>query len=330
MNRRKFLSALSSTATLAVPAAAIVTTWPHFLRQAFAAPTAPSPAPHAEDADDGLAVVSESFRRAQRAGKPLLVFIVPADNGAKWQRGRTFGAWLNHGTAEQLWPLALAEVACATMSDLRRLVPTAGAGEPLMVLIETASVPGTALPLNPDVEAPARRSARPTSAEGWREMEQREDAMVDRQIELVARLVRKALVEGENTLSRRAAQTRAALPPALLAQLPGGTPAPALIAQPALVDQVAAVWAAATVSSGPAQASRVTALAAAVRARILNQRVPGSHWATSSGCGTQVEGHPDIGRGIACGMGHVPTKSARFLYFYTVPKEPKKPDGIIL
>jgi hypothetical protein len=56
-------------------------------------------------------------------------------------------------------------------------------------------------------------------------------------------------------------------------------------------------------------------LAAAVRARFVKGRVPGSRWAQASGCGTVVEGEEDQLR-MACGMGHVPEKARRFLYFY--------------
>ena len=322
MNRRKFLRSLSTSAALTVPAAAV--TWPHFVRRAFADPA--PPAAHAEDADDALAVVSESFRRAQRAGKPLLVFIIPQDSGAKWERGHAFGAWLNHGTAEELWALALAEVACATMNDLRRLVPTVGLDEPLMVVVETDAVPANVTRLNAEL-GKSQRGRPPASVNDWREQERQEEAQVDGQIATLARLARKGLNEGEGTLARRAAQARAALPPELLAQLVGGTPSPALLAQPAQLDRLAAVW---TAAEPERAAGRVTALGAAVKQRLLHQRLPGSHWATSHGCGTSIEGHPDFGRGIACGMGHVPTKSARFLYFYTVPKEPKTPGGTVL
>ena len=330
MNRRKFLSSLSTGAALAVPAAAVTATWPHFLRSAFADQPAVQPtAEHAEDEVDGLAVVSESFRRGQRAGKPLLVFIIPQDNSAKWERGRSLGAWLNHGSAEQLWPLALAEVACATMGDLRRLVPTVGLGEPLMVVVETDAVPANVTRLNAELDKPARRGPPPASVEDWRAQERQVDAQVDGQIATLSRLARKGLIEGEATLTRRAAQARGALSPELLAQLASGTPTPELLAQPAQVDRVAAVWAAA-VSAGPAPTRRVEALAEAVKGRLARQRVPGSHWATNQGCATSIEGHPDFGHGIACGMGHVPAKSSRFLYFYTVAKEPKPPGGITL
>ena len=37
-----------------------------------------------------------------------------------------------------------------------------------------------------------------------------------------------------------------------------------------------------------------------------------------------------FGLGIMCGMGYVPAKSSRFLYFYTVAKDPQKSDRTIL
>ena len=59
--------------------------------------------------------------------------------------------------------------------------------------------------------------------------------------------------------------------------------------------------------------------------RTLRQAPPaGSHWANQSGCGpATVEGMKDdelIAYG--CGMGHVPSKSSRFLYFFA--KSPRQ------
>jgi len=47
----------------------------------------------------------------------------------------------------------------------------------------------------------------------------------------------------------------------------------------------------------------------------LRERVPGSHWASEGGCGTTIEGVENQ-RMYACGMGHVPQRSRRFLYFF--------------
>jgi hypothetical protein len=57
------------------------------------------------------------------------------------------------------------------------------------------------------------------------------------------------------------------------------------------------------------------------RANLRSSPPPGSHWAAMSGCGFEhVEGltSPDDEKvGIDCGMGMIPTRSARFLYFWT-------------
>jgi hypothetical protein len=57
-------------------------------------------------------------------------------------------------------------------------------------------------------------------------------------------------------------------------------------------------------------------LAATARAQYVKRRIPGSHWATSSGCGTSVEEDLEEASMARCGMGHVAAKSSRFLYLY--------------
>jgi hypothetical protein len=65
---------------------------------------------------------------------------------------------------------------------------------------------------------------------------------------------------------------------------------------------------------------------AEVRARLVKQRVAGSRWAHASGCGTTIEGEEDQMR-AKCGMGHVPEKARRFLYFYV--KAPGQDDSAL-
>jgi hypothetical protein len=67
----------------------------------------------------------------------------------------------------------------------------------------------------------------------------------------------------------------------------------------------------------------ISAAAAEVRARVTHHRVPGSHWAHGSGCGTMIEETPRERLMPACGMGHVPSKSSRFLYFWAVDEAKK-------
>jgi len=53
---------------------------------------------------------------------------------------------------------------------------------------------------------------------------------------------------------------------------------------------------------------------------VREQPPSGSHWANHSGCGpATVENMKDDNDdvvGYGCGMGHIPSKSSRFLYFF--------------
>jgi hypothetical protein len=242
VKRRHLIGALSAGAAAAL--------WPSFLREAFGDQTACDP----QTALARAALVAGAFRSANAAGKKLLVFVIPANDGDKWRRGQAFGELLNHGADRDLAPLAGVEVVCATMADLKRIVPGAGAGEPLMVLVSPDRVPAAARQL--DVELPEHD--RGFGEGSWEEQKRKEAALSDARIAKMGKMLRDALGD------------------------PG---------------------------------SRAPALAAEVRKRIVKARVPGSRWASSSGCGTHVEGEEPMA--IGCGMGHVPEKSRRFLYFFS-------------
>jgi hypothetical protein len=65
--------------------------------------------------------------------------------------------------------------------------------------------------------------------------------------------------------------------------------------------------------------------------RSLQKAPPsGAHWANASGCGpVTVEDMKDDERGgYACGMGHVPAKSSRFLYFYAKSPQQREREWI--
>jgi hypothetical protein len=240
MNRRRFLRAASATA-LALAAA------PAWVRRAFGDATCPPQAKNPR----ALATLAGAYRRAARTGRALLVLVIPEDTAAGWDRGAAFGELLNHGTDEQLAPLASVEVAAASMRDVARLVPGAPGGEPLLVLVDTRRVPATARAV--DLAVPQYPEHR------YRQWDPvADDAIADRRIDALGDLLARAL------------------PPA----------------------------------------ADVQTAAAEVRARVVKQRVPGSHWARSSGCGTIIEGVNDHSM-FGCGMGHVPAKSQRFLDFYT-------------
>ncbi len=240
MKRRQILGAASVALTAAL--------WPPLVRQAFADDAECNGSPLAR-----IALVATAFRRARASGRSLLVFVIPADDGAKWGRGQVFGELLNHGSDLDLAPLAGSEVVCATMDELRRLVPTAGIGEPLMVLVHPDRVPATTRQL--DVVLP---EVGPFGDETWEQRERAEDAVSDRRIAALGGLLRQEL----GSEDRRAAT-----------------------------------------------------LAGEVRARLKDKPPPGTRWANGRGCGVDVEGEPRMA--IGCGMGHVPKKASRFLYFFS-------------
>jgi hypothetical protein len=75
-------------------------------------------------------------RSASQSARPLLVIVIPEDDGEKWTRGQHLGEWLNSGNDMSLAPLSAVDVVCATLSDLRQLVPQMPKEEPWFVLMK--------------------------------------------------------------------------------------------------------------------------------------------------------------------------------------------------
>jgi hypothetical protein len=251
MKRRHFLGA--TAAGLAATAA------PPFIHEAFGDSAACDANGQPKGAAEQAALVAAALRRAQHAKRPLLVFVIPADDAQKRERGQAFGELLNHGGDKDLAPLSDAEVVCATMADLKKVVPGAGTGEPLMVLVKTDRTPPAATSL--DAALPSYDIA--NAAGSWEERQKAEERITDQRIAALGEMLRKALGADQRKLAARAA---------------------------------------------------------GVRARLVKQRPPGAHWARSSGCGTRIEGVNDNVM-IGCGMGHVPAKSERFLYFFSIERQ---------
>ncbi len=264
-------------------AAAFAFVAPAWLRSAFAGPLdCPSERERRTRVAEGLAA-------AKAAGKPLLVLIAPRPNDpvGGWLRGAAFGQWLNHGGDGALADLAQVEVIAAQLEDLRArvggVVPApSGQAEPLMVLVHGhGSVEALSGPL---AHAGGRGDQSP-------------EPSIDRNISTLRDLLRGAL--------RRSADARLA---SCVGPVPPGEPE---------------AWAVKAVDAGAARIalrddppSRI-ALAKAARHRLVTARIPGSLWANSHGCGETVEGvQEDVQRMVACGMGFVPARSARFVRFF--------------
>lgn len=66
---------------------------------------------------------------------------------------------------------------------------------------------------------------------------------------------------------------------------------------------------------GPTDPAVAARDAAIVRKSVVEKPPTGTRWARSRGCGVNIEGEPPAM--VGCGMGHVPAKSERFLYFFS-------------
>jgi hypothetical protein len=305
MKRRQVLGAM--VATVAAPA---------WIRRAFAqekqacrvgdAPGQPVP-PAVPRYADVPGDIPSSLARAAAAGKPLLVLVVPAAAAANFSRATAFGAWINYGGDERLALLAACEVTCAKMEDVRAAAPQVGPGEPLMVLLE----PGPPVAFQ-RIEGTLPQPAGREGPDGRRDAE--EDRIIDQRIEYLSDSLRQTLVPNAAAYGRLSALARARLPAELVQRVDRALAAGRTLPTPDVDRAAGVVLAAAMQATGAARSHLFAMLAEAANERLRDHRVPGSRWAHGSGCGTSIEGEP-ISDLVACGMGHVPARSARFLDF---------------
>ena len=249
----------------------------------------------------------EAYRRARRAGRPLLVIIVPSKDG--WERGSAWGEYLNHGTEAQLAPLAIFEPACATADELAKLAPQAEvSSDAVLVALDTLKIPAA----THTVETKLETSSRGLRRKLYRGNLDRAayiaavDAQIDRNIEQLAEAADRARVAVRPT---NPDQETALWKPKDGIAYDADEPSIEEVAASAgwYIERIRAGW-------GDPKGAIKAALADVVRARFRDERIPGSHWARSYGCGTQVEGGEAAM--VACGMGHVNARSVRFLHFY--------------
>jgi hypothetical protein len=290
MERREFLRlAAAGTAGLAVP--------PWIARAFFGEPIDPA-------AQDGSTRLDEALHRAITFGKPLLVLVVPVDLSEANQRGTLFGGLLNTVGDDALAVLALCEVVCATVAQVRRVVGEDRFEEPLMILLEPASLSILATPIDPELP-PARK---PFMSHGDCERAARN------RIEIAARAIHDAVAPDSQTISRRAEVAGTTLSPeeiSRLAEVAGGD----FVLATALADRGAAVL----YRIGEEDPSRrpcvIEILARAAIARLVLSPPRGSKWALTSGCDFWFEdGTPK--EMLRCGMALVPIVSQRFLRFF--------------
>jgi len=212
--------------------------------------------------------------------------------------------------------LALAELACAHMTSIRTLIPQAGAGDPWMLVVEPDAVPATVTRFDGPMPQYPEDSMSPDGAQiTWEEHERLEEQAIDRRIATLSAFVHRTIAPDAAAIARRAALARTHVAAGdrqrVEAAIASGTIDPTLAAlAPALVAQAAA-------TSPAGDALRAVLEQVAVQ-RWRNSRVPASRWALGGGCGLTIEGETDdTSMMVACGMGHVAARSARFLYWYS-------------
>lgn len=309
MDRRSFLA----TATSAWVA-------PHWLAQAFGM----ADGTHQDRGgdDDRIAQLRRARQRANSRGKPLLLLVVPAQESERWPRGTFLGAFLNHATTDALCDLAMCEIACGTPDEAKVALGKIAIPDDAPILLvepgeakdpEPPRTTAVAAGLHQDVAEVAR--AENMSLDEW--LAANEKRATERNAQ-VARSLHAAVAPDKGALAARADAARATLEPgerAALDELFAGTavPAPALLVRAAAVVCMAAE---APRRGGDRERLR-TAVAAAASKTFLEQRVAGSKWARSTGCGSTIEGEKEREFMVACGMGHIPPLGERFLWFFT-------------
>lgn len=264
---------------------------PSFLSSAWAASAARTPA------------LFDAHRRAVERGRPLLVMVVPTDSATWYERGTAFGALLNHGGDDALAAFALCEVACGAADDLAELAGQPVPDDAWYALVETDRVPGA---VRFAAAAPAVASGRWGSEDWMRDT----DAAVETAIRLHRDAVAELVLPDRAALARYAAQAAEA-DPAAVRQVREALADP----DPALVARAPATLALAATDGEADRQVAAAVLAEVGRAAVVEQVVPGSRWARSSGCGTMVEGADD-NVAYGCGMGYVGAKATRMLYFF--------------
>ncbi len=257
--------------------------------------------------------LDQALKRARERGKPLLLFVIPRDDAAKWERGRLFGGLLNTAGDETLADLALCEVACADMDGIRGLLEKASpSGEPLAVLVETAGPNLRALAIDPTLP-PQTDPLR--GGEDWKEARKRAEQSARDRVAQFGEAIRAAVAPDGKTLLERVVEAEKGLTPAeastLLAIADGKAKVDA-----SLADRGAVVLRK-LAEEDPSRRERVVAALKQAAVERLRVKSPaGAKWARDTGCGANVEGD-DTGMAIGCGMGYVPEASVRFLYFFS-------------
>ena len=243
--------------------------------------------------------LAEAWGKARAAGQPMLVIVIPQDQEARYERGHAWGELLMNGSDATLAELAPFELACGEMEAIR------------VTLDGVTGVPEEehdAVLVDPDGRATGINLPMAEVELGsLGQLDDLEQRLLDR-MHLVEAALSAALAPNVATLEHRA--RRATGSPLVVDPRAPGERSP--LEQTELFPAAVRLHAE---QHPPQREATLKLLADVVRRQLQFGSPAGAPWATSQGCGVRVEGQPE-NHGIACGMGHVPEVSRRFLYFY--------------
>ncbi len=236
---------------------------------------------------------------AKRRGKALLILVIPEGSSDRHRWGSVWGSVLNHGSKQVRSTLALCDLVCASMTSIRRAfgedlertespLPT---GVPIALLLETDILSSRAIAVPAEVQDPAHDPYG-------------QSALAKSRMDALGTALLGAVLPEEISLRTRAAQEKAAR----LVDI--GSLADA---DQARLTPAAALYTAATLGEQELLAAQAR-VAQAFQKR-MEDHIPGAEWGRSTGCGTHIEGREHKVM-VACGMGHTPLLSQRFLSFY--------------
>lgn len=306
MNRRHFLSLLSFSAVSGVSGAL---------------PALACARGRGDDSPEAIA--RAGLERARKAGKPLLVLVIPSEAGPASERGEWFGSWLALADDALLADLALFERICVPMAaladlELRDLDDTA---EPVMLFIETHEDAPRAIAIDGALDKELVQTFAnpwPHEGESYEAAELRVGNAIRARNAALSRWLRDG-VKLDERMAQLAAQVDATLTEAERALIAKHLAQPAAIDRAVLERAGAVVRHAIPFAETKQQEAAISAIAAAAADAIRTRPPAGAVWAHSTGCGFEFEDPDREGdtrdAGIACGMGFVPEDGKRFLYF---------------
>lgn len=265
----------------------------------------------------------EAVATAKAEGKPLLVLVAPALAAEGWERGRWFGAWLNHGGAPALHLVALCRLACASAEDLQDVLGVKLAGAPTLVAIELAA--DAATPVRKTTESPFVPGSTQLEVSGGRAPSEqyvaRQQAHIEDGLAKITIAVQDLLNRHGATLARVAADSMARLDETQRAVLAAWFAGQAKPADELVVRAAAEVRRAAGAADDATRQRLLTALTEAAMAVVVKRAVAGARWERPGGCGAEFEeptpAEAKLQGMMACGMGFVPPLCERFLNLYT-------------